>query len=117
MTLSLRNSKRGLKIILKINDPINEWNMTQIQEYVAYDRWKTMIIDKKAERTRKYKEKLANDEYNDPELDAAISSMPSNELEPNIPTTHQANHLPNEKLSHYPIDEENKNRDVESGRQ
>ena len=41
------------------NDPINEWNMTQLQEYVAYDRWKTMIIDIKAERTRKYKEKSA----------------------------------------------------------
>ena len=99
------------------NDPINEWNMTQLQEYVAYDRWKTMIIDIKAERTRKYKEKLTNDEYNNPEMDAAISSMPSNEWEPNTSTQHPASHLPNEKLSHDPINKENKNRDAESGRQ
>ena len=62
-------------------DPIHQWNMKQIQECVEYDKWKQMIIDIKNERKRMYKEiNKKNEEFNNPELDAAISNMPSYEI-------------------------------------
>ena len=96
-----------------------------MQENIPYDKWKTIIVDIK--NTRKYNFKNNNDnndEFNDPELDKAISSVPSEELLPpskSSGTLHcsipQASPLSTKKSSHNTSSQESKDGNVEDGRQ
>lgn len=107
------------------NDPIHQWTYRQMQENIPYDKWKTIIVDIK--NTRKYNFKNnndKNDEYNDPEFDKAISSVPSEELLPpskSSGTLHcsipQASPLSTKKSSHNTSSQESKDGNVEDGRQ
>lgn len=99
------------------NEPIHSWNLRQMQELIEYERWKIIIVDIKAERTRKYKAQNEIDEFDNPEIISAIRNIPSSELIPSVPIISQASHLTNEKLSSDPINNDNENRENESGRQ
>ena len=106
--------------VMNKNDPIHKWGIKQMYDHIEYEKWKIIIVDIKAERTRKYKEENELNQFDSPEIDDAIRNMPSNELIPRegpIPITQQASHLIDEELSHDPINRYKENRDAESGGQ
>ena len=71
---------------MKINvkndqDPIHQWNFQEIQEYVAYDKWKEIIVGIQADRVQRCKkDNDPTNEFDDPELNQALRQVPSSEL-------------------------------------
>ena len=105
--------------VVDLNDPIHKWTYQDMQKNIPYDQWKSIIVDIKNKRRQIHKTNSnINDEFNDPEIDAAISTIPSAELIP--PTQYsplKASPLKNEALPHNPYNKTNKERNVGSQRQ
>ena len=99
-----------------LNDPIHKWTYQDMQRNIPYDQWKTIIVYIKNKRRQIHKTNSnKNDEFNDPEIDAAISTIPSAEL---IPPTQNSppkvSSLKNEALPHNPYNKIIKERKVGS---
>ena len=103
------------------NDDIHKWDYKQLQEKIAYEQWKVIISAIKAERYKRHQEtNEVKKEFDDPELDAILSRIPSSELlesSNNDKLLSQASPLLSETLSYNPSHGDDKNRCVESGRQ
>ena len=102
--------------IKDVNEPIHKWSMQQIQEYLEYTKWKTILIDIKNTRKKRYKnDRNTHDEFHDSDLDVALSKIPSEDLlSPPHNTQEKASHLPHEMLSHLPTYKDKKSRNDES---
>ena len=83
------------------NDSKHKCTMNELQDQMEYSLWKDMLLTIKSERKTEYKNNQSKGEFDDPNLDRAISQVPSSELTGlNRSTDKGTSHPTNEELSH-----------------